>query len=403
MTPLLDRFPEYTNALKDGSFPLLFCDLELFERNIDRIRTKARSAGKTIRIHTKSIRSPELIRHILDHGGPEFRGLMTFSPRETNYLAKLGFDDFILAYPVASKEEASILARMASDGYRIRTVVDSPYHVDLLERAAREHRCTLETCIEMDCSWEPFGFLHLGLRRSPVRKPKDAENLISSLRSARHVRAVALMGYEGHIAGPADSVPGRFLSNAILGLLKNASMKEYMPRRGELVAYLRKAGLPVETINGGGSGSLEYTLGDPSITEATVGSAFYAPSLFWHYRTEDYIPSLFFALRVCRIPGPGFVCCSGGGYIASGPSGSSRLPVPVFPRGLGYIDLEGAGEVQTPLRLPKGLGMAIGDPVYFQHAKAGEPCERFSEIRLIRNGNVVGSARTYRTYIESFI
>lgn len=401
MKPLLERFPEYSNALEGAPFPLLFCDMDLLDRNIRAVRTKAEKAGKNIRIHTKSIRSPELLRYILDRGGSRFRGLMSFGARETAYLAKLGFDDFILAYPIASEEEAATLARLSASGIRIRTMVDSADHVALLERAARAEDCMLEVCVEMDCAWKPFGALHLGLRRSPVRTPEDARGLILALRTSEHVRATALMGYEGHIAGPEDAVPGRFFQNVLVRSLKRLSIREYFPRRGALAAALREAGFPVDTVNGGGSGSLEHTLGDPAVTEVTVGSAFYAPALFWHYRTEDYVPSLFFALRVSRIPGPGFVCCNGGGYIASGPPGPSRLPVPVYPAGLRYVDLEGAGEVQTPLRSSADLG--IGDPVYFQHPKAGEPCERFSEIRLLRAGRLEGKAGTYRASGESFI
>lgn len=209
------------------------------------------------------------------------------------------------------------------------------------------------------------------------------------------------MGYKGQFGGPEDAVPGWFFRNTLVHSLKGASIREFLSRSEARAVALRKKGFSVDTEYGGGSGSLEYTLGDPAITEITVGSAFYALSLFRHYRSEDYVPSLFFALQVSRIPGPGFICCSGGGYVTSGPPGPSRLPVPVYPAGLRYVDLEGAGEVQTLLRSPVCLG--IGYPVYFQHPRSGEPFERFPEIMLVRKEHRAEKASTFRASGESCI
>lgn len=69
---------------------------------------------------------------------------MSFGALETSYLAILGFDDFILAYPIASEEEALILARLATSGIRVRTMMESAAHIALLERAARVEIRTLE-------------------------------------------------------------------------------------------------------------------------------------------------------------------------------------------------------------------------------------------------------------------
>jgi D-serine deaminase-like pyridoxal phosphate-dependent protein len=34
--------------------------------------------------------------------------------------------------------------------------------------------------------------------------------------------------------------------------------------------------------------------------------------------------------------------------------------------------------------------------VFFQHAKAGELCERFNELYLLKGGEIVGQVPTYR-------
>ena len=82
--------------------------------------------------------------------------------------------------------------------------------------------------------------------------------------------------------------------------------------------------------------------------------------------------------------------------MASGEPGWDRLPVPWWPQGLSLLKMEGAGEVQTPLRCPSDVSLVVGDPVFFRHAKAGELAERFNEYLLIREGKLVAVEPTYR-------
>ena len=155
---------------------------------------------------------------------------------------------------------------------------------------------------------------------------------------------------------------------------------------------------------GGGSGSLVSTGCDPSVTEVTAGSAFFAPGLFTYFHDVEFAPAAFFGLQVGRVPAPGIITCVGGGYVGSGEVNANRLPWPVMPQGLTYLSMEGAGEVQTPLRLPKiGPDLNCGDPVFFQHSKAGELCERFNELFLVKDGKYDGSVSTYRGQGYAFL
>jgi D-serine deaminase-like pyridoxal phosphate-dependent protein len=212
------------------------------------------------------------------------------------------------------------------------------------------------------------------------------------------------MGYEGHIAGTSDDVPGAAVKNLFTRLLKSASVVELTRRRNAVVEALHREGVELRTINGGGSGSLVTTLQDPCVTEATVGSGFYAPGLFHHFTQVSYQPAAFFALQVVRKPAPGMIDCQGGGYIASGPTGPGKAPLPVMPVGLHYLPLEGAGEVSTPLRLPPGCPeIRLGDPIFFQHAKAGELCERFDELYLVEKDQITGQIPSYRGEGKNFL
>jgi D-serine deaminase-like pyridoxal phosphate-dependent protein len=85
-----------------------------------------------------------------------------------------------------------------------------------------------------------------------------------------------------------------------------------------------------------------------------------------------------------------------GGYIASGPPGWSRQPLPWMPRDLRLLRNEGAGEVQTPLRGAAAATLQVGDQVWFRHAKAGELCERFDRLHLIEGDRIIDEVPTYR-------
>jgi D-serine deaminase-like pyridoxal phosphate-dependent protein len=54
------------------------------------------------------------------------------------------------------------------------------------------------------------------------------------------------------------------------------------------------------------------------------------------------------------------------------------------------------------LRGKAARDLELGDVVWFRHAKAGEMCERFQEIVLVRDGEIVDRLPTYRGEGQNF-
>jgi D-serine deaminase-like pyridoxal phosphate-dependent protein len=108
------------------------------------------------------------------------------------------------------------------------------------------------------------------------------------------------------------------------------------------------------------------------------------------------LPAAFFGVPVVRRPSPTIATVAGGGLIASGPSGADRAPVPWAPPGLHLTDLEGAGEVQTPLGGPGASALMVGELVWFRHAKSGEVAEHTLRAHLLAGSKIVESVPTYR-------
>jgi D-serine deaminase-like pyridoxal phosphate-dependent protein len=235
-----------------------------------------------------------------------------------------------------------------------------------------------------------------------VHAPAQAGALAAAIAARRGFRLVGLMSYEAQIAGLGDAPPGQRLRGAAIRAVQARSAPELLDRRGAAVAEVRRYA-ELEFVNGGGTGSVAGTAADPAVTEVTAGSGLYGPTLFDGYRAWRPEPAAFFALPVVRKPTPDSATVHGGGWVASGEAGASRLPTPWLPSGLRLIPSEGAGEVQTPLRGPGAASLRVGDRVWFRHAKAGELCEHVNELHVVVDSSIVDTFPTYRGEGKAFI
>ncbi|CCH86819.1 conserved protein of unknown function [Modestobacter italicus] len=374
--------------------PLAVLDLDALDANADDLVRRA--AGRPVRVASKSVRSRSVLRRVLAR--PGFAGVLGYSLAEALWLA--GGDDpvstdVVVGYPSVDRAALRRLAADEQAAARVTLMVDSPDQVDVLDAVAPPgSRPPVRVCLDLDASWR-LGPAHVGVRRSPVHTAGQAAELARALVARPGVVLVGVMAYEAQIAGLGDAPPGRPLRGLAVRGMQRASGRELAERRAAAVAAVREVAA-LEFVNGGGTGSLERTATDPSVTELAAGSGLYSPTLFDAYRAFRGRPAALFALPVTRRPAPGTVTVAGGGWIASGPPGADRVPTPTYPAGLRLVPTEGAGEVQTPLRGRAAAGLRTGDRVWFRHAKAGELCERVDVLHAVRGDAVTDALPTYR-------
>lgn len=376
---------------RDVPLPAAFVDLDALERNLD-VLLERLSPEVTLRLATKSIRVPALLPALLQR--PQLRGLMTWSAHETALLAEQGFDDLLLAYPVARATDAAWIAT-AAEKATVRVVVDELAHAQLLSRAAVHAGVQIGLCLEIDVALRVAG-QHLGVLRSPLRTPTEAVAVAAAMSQLPQVRVDAVMAYEAQVAGLPDVGSPRPIA-MVEQLVKSRSRPLAARRRRAVVQALRDAGHDIVVVNGGGTGSVRSTSHDGTVTEVAAGSGLFCPRLFDGYHDLPLQPAAFFALPVVRRPDPRHVVCFSGGYVASGPPGASRVPEVVWPAGLTPLPREGFGEVQTPLRVGADCPeLQLGDPVVCRHAKAGELMEHVGEVHLCRGDAIVDTVPTLR-------
>jgi D-serine deaminase-like pyridoxal phosphate-dependent protein len=376
--------------------PAAWVDLDAFDENARRLAALARRPGLTVRVASKSLRVPALLKRVLA-SSPVYRGLMCFSAEEAVKLAGEGFDDLLVAYPTLQPAALAALAGLHARGRKVSLVADSAEGLAALEAAVPASAAPFPVLLEPDLS-RRVGPLCLGVRRSPLREVSAVVELAEQIRD-RHprLRFQGLMAYEAQVAGlPDRSLVKNPILNGAAALIRRDGARFAARRRAQLAEALVKRGFALEIFNGGGTGSLSWATTEPALTELTAGSGLFAPHIFDGYSNLDLRPALFFALEAVRRPEPGWIACAGGGYVASGEPGVDRLPKPVFPEGAELSPTEGCGEVQTPLKASGADELALGASAVFRPTKAGELAERFNEYHLVRAGRVEGSVPTYR-------
>nr|WP_245348266.1 alanine racemase [Paeniglutamicibacter psychrophenolicus] len=377
------------------SRPVGILDLDDFDANAAELSRRAGS--KPIRVASKSLRIRFAVQRALARRG--YAGVLAFSLHEAIWLAESGIRDIVVGYPCTDTAALAALAASEVALEQVTLMVDDTAQLDALAAAAPNHP-PVQVAIELDASYRPVRWVGIGAARSPLRTAADVAALGAAIMHRRNLALVGMMAYEGQIAGVPNAVPGP--RGMIVRRMQRASAADIGDRRAQAVAALSSMA-ELRFVNGGGTGSLESTAAEAAVSEVAAGSGLIGPGLFDGYRGFKPRPALHFGLQVVRRPGPGIVTVHGGGWIASGPPGTDRQPTIAWPRGLKYRGTEGAGEVQTPLAGAAANTLALGDTVYFRHAKAGELAEHLNEVAVYSAGRIIECQPTYRGEGKAFL
>ncbi|MDE0545782.1 alanine racemase [Microbacterium sp. C7(2022)] len=391
-----DRYwPAMSHAVRDVSGPLAVVNVAALRYNA--LDMLVRSAGVPIRVASKSVRVREVVDAAL--GVPGYRGILAFTLPEALWLSET-CEDVVVGYPSVDRGAIAELLRDERATSRVTLMVDDVAQLDAVDAVIpARNRPVVRVAIEADASWRAPALGHIGVRRSPLHEPGEVATLARAIAARPGFRLVGVMMYEAQIAGQGDDTGS---GDAVIRWMQSRSGHELRARRAAIVAALRDIA-PLEFVNAGGTGSLELSAADQSVTEVTAGSGFFAGHLFDGYRAFDPAPAAAFSLEVVRKPAADIATVLGGGWVASGPPVASRQAKPVWPLGLRTLAREGTGEVQTPLQGEAARSLSIGDRVWFRHAKSGELAERVNQYHLIDGDNVVATVPTYRGEGRAFL
>ena len=358
-----------------------------------------RAGGKPIRVASKSVRVRAVLDAVLKV--PGYAGVLAYTLPEALWLADT-IPDVVVGYPTADREALRTLGTDAKLNSRVTIMVDSVAQLDLVDAAiAPGKRKSIRVAIELDSSWDAPVLGHTGVYRSPIHTPESARALAEVIVKRPGFSLVGMMGYEAQIAGLANK-PASALRGVAVRWIQRRSVAELADRRGKAVAAVRQVA-DLEFVNGGGTGSLESTAADESVTDIAAGSGLFGPHLFDQYAHFAPAPAAAFSLSVVRKPTPQMATLLGGGWIASGPPSKDRMPQLAWPQGLHLVPREMAGEVQTPLTDAAAAALKIGDRVWLRHTKAGELSEHLDGFAIVQNDAIIETVKTYRGEGRAFL
>ena len=279
------RYDRATAAL---DAPLALVDLEAFDANADDLVRRA--GGKPIRVASKSVRCRTLLERVLAKDG--FAGIMSFTLAESLWLARSGFDDILLAYPSADRSGFAELASDPKLAGAVTVMVDDVKQLDLIDAARAGGTEVVRVCLELDTALKLLGGrVRVGALRSPLHSPSQVADLARAVTRRQGFKVVGIMAYEGHIAGVGDSLVGRPLRSRAIRLMQATARRELAERRAAVVRAVRAVVPDLEYVNGGGTGSVESTAAEDSVTEIAAGSGLYVPRLFDNYTSFSGRPA----------------------------------------------------------------------------------------------------------------
>ena len=204
------RYDKYRQAVGEARLPLALLDEA---RMMDNAALHlGRAGGKNVRLATKSLRCPEVIRRLL--ALPGVIGLMTYDAWEGARWAEEGAD-VLMGYPVVHSKGLARLAQAVQRGGRVTLMADRPEHLARAAEAGTRAGVTFEVCLDLDVS-ERLPGLHFGVHRSSVRDAEGAVRFARELEQYASLKITGLMAYEAQIAGVGDRVPGARLVGAVV-------------------------------------------------------------------------------------------------------------------------------------------------------------------------------------------
>jgi D-serine deaminase-like pyridoxal phosphate-dependent protein len=274
--------------VRDLDTPALLVDLNILEQNIATMkRVIVDEAGIRWRPHTKAIKTPALAHKLLQAGA---QGVTCAKLSEAEVMAQAGIRDILIANQVIGAAKLARLAGLCRHADLI-VAVDCEAQVKALDLAAQVAGTSVRVVVEVN----------IAMNRAGVEPGAPVMALAQQVAACAGVRFAGLMGWEG--GGLAEIRDPE---------LKRTRIAEAVGTLTDSADRCRRAGLPVEIVSCGGTGTYWITAALPGVTEVQAGGGIFCDV---HSRTSygvmhDYALSIL--TTVVSRPTPTRIICDAG-------------------------------------------------------------------------------------------
>jgi D-serine deaminase-like pyridoxal phosphate-dependent protein len=337
--------------------PALLIDIAAMDRNIARMAETFRAAGVQWRPHTKGLKSPPIVERLLAAGA---FGITCAKTSEAEIMAEAGVRDILIANQVVGQAKIARLLHVRAMADPI-VAVDSVTNVEELEAAAQAAGTSLRVVVEVDT----------GMHRAGTAPGDPTVELARRIARTSSLRFVGVMGWEGHTVRISDPDEKRRCIAEAVGLLTSTA------------DACRAAGLPVDIVSCGGTGTYWVTAGLPGVTEVQAGGGILCDVVYRESMGVDHEQAATILATVTSRPTPTRIICDAGKKAMSSDAAPPRplLDVPV--KSVGLSAEHARIELEAPSPSPR-----VGDKIEFVVGYTDTTVHLHDELYAVRDGRI---------------
>ncbi len=243
-----------SNTLATIDTPALLLDLDALRQNIDTMASFFAARRCRLRPHFKSHKCTQIARLQIDAGAV---GMTCAKLGEAEVLADAGIRDILIANEIVGPLKIGRLMALCARANPM-VAVDSADNVRMLSAHAAASGIVVRVLVEVD----------IGMGRCGVAPGQPALDLAALVTSLPGLKFEGLQGYEGHCVDLRDAGERVSKAHAAIGLLVDT-------RR-----LIERAGIAVQIVSGGGTGTYDINGNTDGIDEVQAGS--YAAMDWWY-------------------------------------------------------------------------------------------------------------------------
>lgn len=341
--------------------PAAVLDLDVFERNLEKMAARAEAAGVALRPHAKSHKCAALAFKQLEAGAV---GICCAKLGEAEAMAAAGVPAILVTSPIAGAFSAERAARLADELEDFRIVVD---HVDGVRELAEAAAGPIQVLIDVD----------VGTGRTGIASPEQAAEVARAILAEPNLELIGVQGYGGHW----QHMEG---ANA-----RAAAVAEGMGRLSAAIAAIREVGGDLDVVTGGGTGTFAADVAQGLLTEVQPGSYAFMDREYRDALKDDpdgaFEQSLVIAATVISANQPKWVTIDAGlkAFAADGPA-----PLPVDPA-LAGATYRFYGDEHGMLTRPQGVELRRGMRVELAPGHIDPTLDRYDVLHLVRGDVLV--------------
>jgi D-serine deaminase-like pyridoxal phosphate-dependent protein len=209
------------------------------------------------------------------------------------------------------------------------------------------------------------------MHRAGVQPGDATVELASAVAASPGLRLAGVFGWEGHTVKIADATEKQRMVAAAIALLVDSA------------EACRAAGLPIDIVTCGGTGTYQYTAKLPGITELQAGGGIFCDIYYREAMHVDHEFALTLLVTVTSRPTPTRIICDAG---KKSMSGDAAMPRPLLETPIRSVALS-AEHATIELGAPSA-SPAVGDKIEFIVGYSDTTTMLHEEIYALRAGRV---------------